>query len=369
MTQDIEFYKQIIEGLTNAVLLLNSNLQLEYINPAGEIMFEVSVDRLKGTSIDELFSNDQHLIDEIHNALRMGDPFTQRELHITLLNKRVITTDCVVTPLLDAKDKSNTDKRLMLIELNSFNRGMRLSRDEHQIVQSNAMRAMIRGLAHEIKNPLGGLRGAAQLLERELQDQDLKEFTNIIIGEADRLRNLVNRLLGPNTLPERKSINIHEITEHVTQLINADKPENVKVVHDYDPSLPEIEADRDQIIQALLNITVNALNSIGDSGTITIKTRSERQVTIGPKRHKLVCQIDIIDDGPGIPEHMMETIFFPMVTSRAEGSGLGLSISQSLVQQHSGTIQCKSEPGHTVFSVILPFKKINQHTPRAETYE
>jgi len=357
--QDIEFYKQIVEGLTNAVLLLNNNLELEYINPAGEIMFEVSLRRLKGTNLNELFSNDKRLTDEIRNALQLGDPFTQRELDITLLHRRIITTDCVVTPLLDAKDKANTDKRLMLIELNSFNRGMRLSRDEHQVTQSNAMRAMIRGLAHEIKNPLGGLRGAAQLLERELHDEDLKEFTNIIIGEADRLRNLVNRMLGPNTLPERKTINIHEITEHITQLINVDKPEHVKVIHDYDPSIPEINADRDQIIQALLNIAVNALNAIGDEGTITIRTRSRRQVTLGPTRFKLVCQIDIIDDGPGISEQMMETIFFRMVTSRAEGSGLGLSISQSMVQQHNGTIQCKSKPGRTKFSVILPYENLN----------
>ena len=359
MIQGTDFYKQIVEGLTNAVLLLNSELRVEYVNPAGEILFDLSLHRLKGTKIDELFSNAENLTSEIQLALITGNPFTQRELELTLLNRRVVNTDCVVTPLLDIKEKGNTSKRVMLIELNSLNLGMRISRDEHHFAQSNAMRAMVRGLAHEIKNPLGGLRGAAQLLERELHDEELKEFTNIIIGEADRLRNLVNRLLGPNKPPQRQFINIHEITEHVSQLISADKPEHVVLMHDYDPSIPEIEADRDQIIQALLNITVNALHAIGQSGTITIKTRTRRQVTIGHTHHKLVCQIDIIDDGPGVPEAMMETIFFPMVTSRADGSGLGLSISQSLVQQHNGIIQCTSEPGHTVFSVLLPLNNSN----------
>jgi len=359
--QNIDLYKQIVEGLTNAVLLLNSELQLEYINPAGEILFEASIHRLKGTGIDELFSGDQHLTGDIREVLRTGDPFTLREQDITLLNRRVINTDCVLTPLLDTKDKLNADKRLMLIELNSLNRGKRITREEHQFAQSNAMRAMIRGLAHEIKNPLGGLRGAAQLLERELHDESLKEFTNIIIGEADRLRNLVNRLLGPIKPPQREPINIHEITEHITQLLKAGKPERVNIVHDYDPSIPEVEADRDQLIQALLNISVNALHAVGSKGAITFRTRALRQFTIGQTHYKLVCQIDIIDDGPGIPADLIETIFFPMVTSRADGTGLGLSISQSLIQQHGGIIQCKSEPGNTVFSVFLPFVHSQQH--------
>jgi len=361
VTEDIDLYKQIVDGLTNAVMLLNSDMRVEYINPTGEMLFDSSLNRLKGMVIDELFPEAETLSNEIRLALVTGNPFTQLERELTLPNRRVVHTDVVVTPLLDINDKSDTSKRVMLIELHSMERGMRLSRDENQFAQSNAMRAMIRGLAHEIKNPLGGLRGAAQLLERELHDKDLKEFTNIIIGEADRLRNLVNRLLGPNTPPQRKSVNIHEITEHVSQLINANKPDEVILLHDYDPSIPEIEVDRDQIVQALLNIAVNALHAIGEAGTITIKTRAKRQVTIGHTRHKLVCRIDIIDDGPGVPEEMLETIFFPMVTGRADGSGLGLSISQSLIQQHEGIIQCRSRPGYTVFSVLLPVTYTQQH--------
>jgi two-component system nitrogen regulation sensor histidine kinase GlnL len=361
VAQSTDLYKQIIEGLTNTVLLLNSDLQVEYANPTGEELFEMSLKRLLGSNFDELFRNAQHLTNEIQQALTSGNPFTERELELTLLNKRVIQTDCVVTPLLDLRDKTDSSKRVMLIELNNVNRGMRISREENQFIQSNAMRAMIRGLAHEIKNPLGGLRGAAQLLERELETEDQKEFTNIIIGEADRLRNLVNRLLGPNTPPQRQAINIHEITEHISQLLNVDKPNRVEILHDYDPSIPDIEADRDQLIQAILNIAVNALHAVGEKGKITFITRAKRQITIGQTRHKLVCEISIIDDGEGIPEDLIETVFFPMVTNRADGSGLGLSISQSLIQQHGGIIQCKSKPGHTIFCVLLPFNHPQQH--------
>jgi len=353
VTQDIDFFRQILEGLTNSVLLLDRDLRVSYINPSGEMLFESSAQRLLGTEIGELINGANQLKEEIKQAQVSGQPFAQRGLELTVFNRRVVTTDFVVTPLTDTKEKS-PGKRMVLIELFASHRGDRISRDEHQAVQSNAIRAMIRGLAHEIKNPLGGLRGAAQLLERELQDEELKEFTNIIIGEADRLRNLVNSLLGPNKPTDRRSVNIHEITERVSQLINADKPPTVELVHDYDPSIPEIEADSDQLIQAILNITVNAVIAVGERGVITIRTRTKRQVTIGHIRHKLVCQIDIIDNGPGVPEEMLETIFFPMVTSRADGSGLGLSISQSLVQQHGGVITCNSESGHTVFSVILP---------------
>ena len=353
MIQDLDFYKQILEGLTNSVLLLDRSLRVAYINPSGEMLFESSAQRLLGLKIGELINEAPQLKEEIKLAQISGQPFAQRGLELTLFNRRVVTTDFVVTPMIDIKEK-NSSKRMMLIEMFASHRGDRISRDEHQAVQSNAIRAMIRGLAHEIKNPLGGLRGAAQLLERELHDDELKEFTNIIIGEADRLRNLVNRLLGPNKPTVRRNVNIHEITERVSQLINVDKPPSVELLHDYDPSIPEIEADRDQLIQALLNIAVNAIFAVGERGVITIRTRTKRQITIGHVRHKLACQIDIIDNGPGVPEDMLETIFFPMVTSRADGSGLGLSISQSLIQQHGGIIACNSEPGLTIFSVLLP---------------
>ena len=343
------------------MLLLDRDLKVKYINPAGEMLFEMSNRRMEGMDIRELMGQVPDLIRDVEESFESGDPFTQREIELTLPNRRAIQAECIVTPLLDVKDRSNTNNRSVLIELNNLNRGIKMSREENQVAQSNAMRTMIRGLAHEIKNPLGGLRGAAQLLERELQDEGQKEFTKIIIGEADRLRNLVNRLLGPNTLPKREKVNIHEITERVAQILSVDKAAQVEITHDYDPSIPEIEVDRDQLIQALLNIGVNALDAVGEKGKIKFVTRTRRQITIGQQLHKLVCEIQIIDNGKGIPEDMIETIFFPMVTGRAEGSGLGLSISQSLIQQHGGIIQCQSEPGHTVFRVHLPFTYLQKH--------
>ena len=360
MTQPTDYYKQIVEGLTNTVLLLSSDLKVEYINPAGEMLFEMSVKRLKGHPIEELLGHIPNLVEEIQQSFQTGDSFTQREIELTLPNRRVVQVDCVVTPVQDIKERSNLNKRAMLIELSNLNRGIKITREENHYVQSHAMRVMIRGLAHEIKNPLGGLRGAAQLLERELENEEQKEFTNIIIGEADRLRNLVNRLLGPNTPPQRQSVNIHEVTERVRQILAVDKPQQVEILHDYDPSIPELDADRDQLIQAILNIGVNALNAVGEKGKIKFVTRTRRHVNIGQQHHKLVCEIEIIDDGKGIPEDMIETIFFPMVTSRADGTGLGLSISQSLIQQHGGTIHCSSEPGHTMFRILLPFN----HSPQ-----
>ncbi|MCK5639830.1 MAG: PAS domain-containing sensor histidine kinase, partial [Gammaproteobacteria bacterium] len=242
----------------------------------------------------------------------------------------------------------------LLVELNEVDRQLRINREENLLAQTSATRVLVRGLAHEIKNPLGGLRGAAQLLERELEDEELKEYTAIIISEADRLRNLMNRMLGPNALPQLRSTNIHEVLERVRRVMKVDVPAGVKIVFDYDPSIPELVADPDQLIQAILNLVSNAVQAVGDSGTITLRTRALRQYTIGQTRHKLVLCLEVIDDGPGIPEKMQESIFLPMVTGRAEGTGLGLAIAQSLINSHGGLIECNSSPGRTVFTVLLP---------------
>lgn len=224
--------------------------------------------------------------------------------------------------------------------------------------QQSATRALLRGLAHEVKNPLGGLRGAAQLLENELDDEELKEYTRIIIGEADRLQNLVDRMLGPNSLPRIREINIHEVLEHVRSLVGVEAPPDVHLVTDYDPSIPPVAGDRDQLIQVVLNLVRNAVHAVGDTGTITLRTRVQRQYTIGQTRHKLVASIDVIDDGPGIPEEIREKVFFPMVSGKAEGTGLGLSIAQSLINQHGGLIEYESRPGRTQFTILLPVEPV-----------
>jgi len=231
---------------------------------------------------------------------------------------------------------------------------LRISREENQLAQQEATQKILRGLAHEVKNPLGGLRGAAQLLERQLDSEDLKEYTRVIIDEADRLQKLVNRILGPNNLPNKRSINIHHVLEHIRSLLMAEGEQHTDIQRDYDPSIPDLAADSDQLIQALLNIARNACQALDDEGSITFRTRIERKYTIGKHRHDLVARVEIIDNGPGIPADMQDKIFFPMVTGRAEGTGLGLSITQSLIQQHDGLIEVNSVPGRTVFTVLLP---------------
>ena len=337
--------------------MFGSDLCLEYINPAGEMLFAVSAQRITGLSASILLPADSHLLEAIEKGLASGDPFTEHEVQITLPGRREATMDCTITPLTLAPGDMS-----LLIELQQLDRQLRISREGQQQAQQETMRSLVRGLAHEIKNPLGGLRGAAQLLERELPSPELKEYTNIIIGEADRLRNLVNRLLGPSTLPHKKPLNIHQVLEHVRQLINVENRDDITIISDYDPSIPEILGDRDQLIQAILNIVGNAVQAVGvktinPEGKITLRTRARRQFTIGQTCHRLVCQVEVIDNGPGIPEDMMEKIFYPMVTGRADGTGLGLSIAQSLINQHGGLIQCKSHPGLTRFNLLLPLEQ------------
>lgn len=353
MTPSLTLYKQILESLTQTVILLDTELRLIYINPAGEMLFEVSARRVTGLGVEQLLPAKSELLNILKTGLNSSHSFTQHEVSVTLPGHRSLTLDCTINPISLDGDRKRCS---LLVELQQIDRQIRISREEQQLAQQQTIRTLVRGMAHEIKNPLGGLRGAAQLLERELPDESLKEYTNIIIGEADRLRNLVNRMLGPNTLPQKEMINIHQVLEHVRQLMRAEIQGEISFVSDYDPSIPEMLADRDQLIQAVLNIVGNAVQAIGSKGEIILRTRTLRQFTIGHTRHKLVCQVSIIDNGPGIPEDMVESIFYPMVTGRAEGTGLGLSIAQSLINQHGGLVQCESRPGRTSFSLLLPLE-------------
>jgi two-component system nitrogen regulation sensor histidine kinase GlnL len=331
-----DHYQHILENLSHAVMMFDADLKLDYINPAGEMLFAVSAKRLIGQKSETLFSADSQLLEAISKGVDSGHSFTEHEVIISFPGQREVTVDYTITPLVKQLGQSG-----LLVEIQQMDRQIRIAREEHQLSQQQTFRSLVRGLAHEVKNPLGGLRGAAQLLERELPSDDLKEFTNIIIGEADRLQNLVDRILGPNTLPKKESLNIHQVLEHIRQLVSVGINSDIRIITDYDPSIPELTADRDQLIQAILNIVGNAVQAIGSKGEITLRTRSVRQFTIGHVQHKLVCKIDVIDNGPGIPDDILESIFLPMVTGRAEGTGLGLSISQSLINQHGGLIQCE----------------------------
>lgn len=347
---DARLLSLILDHLTSAVILLDRHLRPLYLNPAAEGLLAVSQQHACGQSFGDLLREADPLLEAFRDALRTGTPFTQRQTSLTLATlHQTVLVDISATPLPDAG---------LLLEMQSMDRLLKISREEAIVSSQQTSRHLARGLAHEIKNPLGGIRGAAQLLARELPDARLTEYTRIIIEEADRLRDLVDRMLGPHEPPALAAVNIHEVLERVLSLIRVESGEGVRFVRDYDPSMPDIEGDRAQLLQALLNIVRNAMQVMRENhtpdATITICTRVQRRFTIGKRVHKLVCRVDILDNGPGIPPDMQDTVFYPMISGRADGTGLGLAISQSIIAQHHGLIECESSPGNTRFSLYIP---------------
>ncbi len=348
-------HTRILDNLNAAIVLATPQLRVTYMNPAAEALLEASGVRVLGEPLGSILRDrGDPQLEQMLEAVRSDTPYTKRQAALFLITTHDITVDYAVTPF---QDESGPQ---VLIELHPLDRLLRISREDAIISSQARTRALIRGLAHEIKNPLGGLRGAAQLLARELPDESLCDYTNIIIEEADRLRDLVDRMLGPHKPPERKPLNIHEVLEYVRNLIEAETAGAIEFVRDYDPSIPDLIGDRQQLIQGVLNVVRNAMQALTEANTaqpsIQMRTRALRQFTIGGMRHRLVCRVDIIDNGPGIPGELMESIFYPMVSGRAEGTGLGLSISQSIINQHQGLIECTSEPGRTKFSLYIPLE-------------
>jgi len=340
---------QLLEALNTAVLLLDEALQIIYLNPAAEDLFEISRRQVLGHYLPNIVRADALVVSRLQEALQAQRPFTERGLELyTAITDQRMTVDCMVTPL---------SRRELLLETMQVDHHLRIAHEEHLLSQQQAAREFLRGLAHEIKNPLGGLRGAAQLLESELEQDELKEYTRVIMREADRLRNLVNRMLGPNNVPVKQPVNIHQILEHVRSLVDAENYAGLVINREYDPSIPELMADSELLVQAFLNLVRNAAE-VG-ANRIVLRTRTERQFTIGHNRYKLVLRVDVVDNGPGIPADLQEKIFYPMVTGRAEGTGLGLSIAQSLINQHQGIIEFTSAPGNTVFTIFLPLEVTN----------
>lgn len=344
-------HKKILDHLNEAILLFDTELKLTFINTAGEILFGDSARHLTSLSAYELFMHNSALVHDLRTCVDTNEAVVNRDLSLHLAT-RCITTNLSATPLLEGDQVTE-----LLVELQQLDRHLRISKEEQQLSQQNIAKMLVRGLAHEIKNPLGGLRGAAQLLDMELADSDLKEYTQIIIAESDRLQGLMDKMLGPNKPPHKCLLNIHEILERIRHLILAEAAGNIIINSDYDPSIPEIVADKDQLVQALLNIARNAMQAIDKNGVITFKTRIHRQMTIGRRRYRLALRIDICDNGRGIEPEMMHQIFYPMITGRADGTGLGLSIAQSLINHHNGLIECNSEAGNTVFSIYLPLEQ------------
>lgn len=340
--------EQILNSLINNILLIDDKLVIHYANPAAQQLLAQSARKLFGRPLPELvsyFSLDTALM--LAN-LDDGQGFTDSEVML-VVDDRAHTLTITAQRLPD---------NLILLEMIALDNQRRLSQDQLQQAQQIAARELVRGLAHEIKNPLGGLRGAAQLLARALPDKSLQEYTNVIIEQSDRLRNLVDRLLGPQQPTRKKVDNIHQVIERVFKLISLELAETVKITRDYDPSLPELLHDPDQIEQVLLNILGNAIQAINPAtGRIVLRTRTAFQLTLLGVRHRLVARIDVIDNGPGVSSYLQDTLFYPMVSGRENGTGLGLSIARNLTDQHGGKIEFQSWPGHTEFSVFLPIRR------------
>ena len=340
---------RLLDNLYTAVLVFNDRLHLTDINNAGEALFLISRARMFGYHAAEILATSHHLLDNIERTRATGQPRMEWGVELDLPDTRHVCVDCIVTPVMEGE----TCKEV-IVELINANSRTQVLRENSISYLHDAARKSLSGIAHEIKNPLGGLRGAAQLLERELNGSGLAEYTRIIIDEADRLRNLTDRMLTPVRRNGAGRVNIHKVLEHTLGIVEAESAFNVTVRRDYDPSLPLLQADGEQLIQAFLNVSRNAVQAIDERGEILVRTRIRRRCTIHRRHYKLAVEIDVIDNGPGVPADIEEHIFYPMVTGRAGGSGLGLSISQSLVQSNKGLIQYHRVDDRTCFRILLP---------------
>lgn len=340
--------RQVLEHQTISVVVVSASLAIKFLNPAAEDLFGVSGQRVLGASLETLFRNPRMVLGDPDGRLEEERSFTLRQQHLSLPGGEELVVDLTVVPI-EGGDR--------LIEAQPLNRLLRINLDDRLINVQETTAELVRGLAHEIKNPLGGIRGAAQLLDRELDRPDLAEYTRVIIREADRLTELVDNMLGPSRPLKIASVNVHKVLEHVARIATSGMaPAQVDMARDYDPSLPPVDADEDQLIQALLNLVSNACIALEDAsdGRITLCTRALRQFTIAGRRHRLVVQVDVMDNGPGIPEQLIDRMFYPMISGRPHGTGLGLAIAQNIVRRHHGVLECESRPGRTRFSVILP---------------
>jgi two-component system nitrogen regulation sensor histidine kinase GlnL len=347
---------EILDALYTGLLVLDARMRLVYANVGAQDLLALSLRQAQGHPVGELFADAQALIELLQRSLGnleicAGHEFTLTPISLLQAARPPALVDITITPI-----ESPSGERQLLLELVDARARQRITREAELLTRADGSRLMVRQLAHEIRNPLAGLRGAAQLLERELHKEELREYTTVIISEADRLRDLVDTMLGPTGPPRKQPLNVHEICEHVYQLLRSEAPSGLSIDRDYDPSVPEGRFDRNELIQALLNIARNALQALAGSGRLVLRTRALSHLNIGPVRHRLVACVQIEDDGPGVPPDLHQTLFFPLVSARAGGTGLGLSVAQEMVARHGGIIQFESRVGQTVFSILLPLE-------------
>lgn len=342
-----------LELLATAIVILDEGFVVRHANLAAENLLGTAARSLLGQSFLPLFADDPSLEKALKEALTTHWDYNTQNVSYARAGREPLPLSCTLTRI-------DVPGLPLLAELRPIEQQMRLEREERAVGEQLANRELIRNLAHEIKNPLGGLRGSAQLLEDELDRAELREYTQVIIKEADRLQSLMDRLLTPHRAPRVGTLGIHEVLERVRSLLLAEFSSGIRIERDYDPSLPDLVGDKEQLIQAVLNVARNAAQALasrrsgGGEGTITLRTRAVRQVTLLRQRHRLALELQVIDDGPGVPEDIREKIFNPLVSGRDGGSGLGLSLAQTFVHYHRGVIECDSRPGRTVFRILLP---------------
>ena len=346
------FNTRLLDHLTAAVIVLDDSFCLFHLNPAAEALFKTSDRRSRNAYIGDLLYRPEATLKALRNVQKEGHTYIARKVHLALANGARLLVDYSVSPF------SELDRDFFLVEIQELDRSYHISRGETLISTHETTQELVRNLGHEIKNPLGGIRGAAQLLAEELPSEDLLDYTDVIIKEADRLVNLVDRLTGSYKKPLLAKHNIHEVVERVRSLLEAETKGKVLFIRDYDPSIPELTCDVEQVIQAVLNIVRNAVEALQysqhEDPQIILKTRAVSHANIGLKTHKLVAKIEVIDNGPGISDDIIENIFYPLISGRAEGTGLGLSIAQTILKNHEGLIECESQEGQTRFILSIP---------------
>jgi len=343
---------QALDMLATLVAVVDPHGQVVYANAALEDALGMSRRSINGAHMQDCFTEPVLLDNALQGA--RGNEFAALRYDAFL---RRLSHEPLPVHVVVAQTEHSHE---VVVELLPLEQQTRQEREERLIDQAQANKELIRNLAHEIKNPLGGIRGAAQLLQMELESKELIEYTQVIVHEADRLQSLVDRLLAPHRRPHVVGdVNIHEVCERVRALIVAEFPRGLRVVRDYDTSIPEFRGDREQLIQAVLNIAHNAAHALAErieagDARITFRTRVGRQVTFGKQRYRLALELHVIDNGPGVPDSIKDRIFFPLVSGREGGSGLGLTLAQTFVQQHHGLIECESVPGQTDFKILIP---------------
>ncbi|MFN7085181.1 MAG: nitrogen regulation protein NR(II) [Burkholderiales bacterium] len=347
-----------LDLLATAVMMVDRERTVRYLNLAAENLFELNSKNVAGIALDQLFSDSGTLAAAIDYARANHCSYIEHDFELGVAGRK-FRLSCTVTPV-----ELGAEAGSLLLEFRHIEQQLKIEREERLLDQSEAQRELIRNLAHEIKNPLGGIRGAAQLLDRELERPNLHEYTQVIMKEADRLQALMDRLLTPHRLPQTAPVNLHEVLERVRSVILAEYP-GMAIRRDYDTSLPLLKGDREQLIQAVLNIVRNAAQALagglpaaGSGGEIVLRTRIARQVTLARKRYRHALVLEIRDNGPGIPPDIRERIFYPLVSGREGGSGLGLTLAQNFIAQHHGTITFESAPGNTCFTVLLPVEEM-----------